>query len=203
MGQTTRNATKGPRRECSPSPLCSGYPRSLKSDPVRGYIRLYVNTSSNGDDHAPVTPGQDSSQGSPRGYVQWKIRTRVSLAYHCKRLARVEGWETGDLLRLLILLSATSKFFALPRNERFRTQVQLHGITGKRGYSPRAGASNTVLLSVRLPRGAAQLITTYASLTGQSRNQLIIRFLEVGLVAYLKAGNAFLESIRMLKPGAL
>jgi len=159
-----------------------------------------VNTPSNGDDHAPVTPGQDSSQASPRGYVQWKIRTRVRLAYHCKRLARSEGWETADLLRVLILLSATSKFLTLPGNERFQTQVQLHRTIGKRGYSPRVGASNTVLLSVRLPRGAAQLITTYASLTGQSRNELVIGLLEVGLVAYLKAENAFLEAIRSLKP---
>lgn len=68
-------------------------------------------------------------------------------------------------------------------------------MTGKRGYSPRVGATNTVLLSVRLPRGAAQLITTYASLTGQSRNELVIGLLEVGLVAYLKAENAFLEAI--------
>jgi hypothetical protein len=142
---------------------------------------------------------QDSSQESPRGYVQWKIRTRVSLAYHCKRLARSEGWETGDLLRVLILLSATSKFLTLPGNERFQTQVKLHRITGKRGYGPRVGASNTVLLSVRLPRGAAQLITTYVSLTGQSRNGLVIGLLEVGLVAYLKAENAFLEAIHSLK----
>jgi len=180
-------------------PLCSGYPRSLKSDPARGYIRLQVNTPSNGDDHAPVTLGQDRSQGSPRGYVQWKIRTRVSLAYHCKRLARSEGWETGDLLRLLILLSATSKFLALPRNERFRTQVKLHRITGKRGYSPRVGASNTVLLSMRLPQGAARLITTYANLTGQSRNELVVGLLEAGLLIYLKAENAFLEVVRSLK----
>ena len=171
----------------------------LKSDPARGYIRLKLNTPSNGDDHAPVTLSQDSSQDSRRGYVQWKIRTRVRLAYHCKRLARSEGWETADLLRLLILLSATSKFLALPKNERFQTQVLLHGATGKRGYSPRVGASNTVLLSVRLPRGAAQLITTYASLTGQSRNELVIGLLEVGLLAYLKAESTFLEAIHSLK----
>jgi hypothetical protein len=159
-----------------------------------------VNTPSNGNDHAPVTPSQDSSQDSPRGYVRWKIRARVRLAYHCKRLARSEGWETADLLRLLICLSATSKFLTLPGNERFQKQVQLHRITGKRGYSPRVGASDTVLLSVRLPQGAARLITAYANLTGQSRNELVIGLLEMGLVTYLKAENAFLEAIRSLKP---
>jgi hypothetical protein len=117
------------------------------------------------------------------------------LAHHCKRLARSEGWETSDLLRFLILISATSKFLALPRNERFQTQVQLHRVIGKRGYSPRVGATNTVLLSVRLPRGAAKLLTTYTSLTGQSRNEFVIGLLQVGLVAYLKAENAFLEAI--------
>jgi hypothetical protein len=182
-------------------PLYLGYPRSLKSDPARGYIRLQVDTPSNGDDHAPVTSGEDSSQGSPRGYVRWKIRARVRLAYHLKGLARRQGWETADLLRLLILLSAASRFLTLPGNERFQKQVQLHRITGKRGYSPRVGASNTVLLSVRLPQGAAQLITTYASLTGQSRNELVIGLLEVGLVMYLKAENAFLEAIHSLQLG--
>jgi hypothetical protein len=75
-------------------------------------------------------------------------------------------------------------------------------MTRKRGYSPRVGSTNTVFLSVRLPQGAAQLINTYASLTGQSRNELVIGLLEVGLVAYLKAENAFLEAICSLKPGA-
>ena len=159
-----------------------------------------MNTPSNSGDHGSAASGPNRSQDSPRDYVQWKIRTRIRLAYHCKRLARSEGWETSDLLRLLILLSATSKFLTLPGNERFQAQVQLQRMTGKRGYSPRVGASNTVFLSVRLPRGAAKLITTYASLTGQSRNELVTGLLEVGLIMYLKAENTFLEAIRSLKP---
>lgn len=160
-----------------------------------------MDTPSNGDDHAPATSGEDSSLVSPRGYVQWKIRTRVHLAYHLEGLARRQGWETADLLRLLILLSAASRFLTLPGNDRFQKQVQLHRITGKRGYSPRVGTSNTVLLSVRLPQGAAQLITTYANLTGQSRNELMLGLLEMGLLMYLKAENAFLEAIRSLQLG--
>jgi hypothetical protein len=124
------------------------------------------------------------------------------LAYHLKGLARRQGWETADLLRLLILLSAASRFLTLPGNERFQKQVQLHRITGRRGYSPRVGASNTVLLSVRLPQGAARLITTYANLTGQSRNEVVVGLLEVGLLIYLKAENAFLEAIGSLKARA-
>jgi hypothetical protein len=160
-----------------------------------------VNTPSKDSDHVTPSSAQDSSQSSPRGYVRWKIRARVHLAYHLNGLARSEGWETADLLRLVILLSAASRFLTLPGNERFQKQVQLHRITGRRGYSPRVGGSNTVLLSVRLPQGAAQLITTYASLTGQSRNELVIGLLEVGLVMYLKAENAFLEAIHSLQLG--
>ena len=55
-------------------------------------------------------------------------------------------------------------------------------------------------MSVQLPQGAAQRITTYADLTGQSRNDLVIGLLEMGLLMYLKAENAFLEAIRSLKP---
>ena len=167
--------------------------------PVRGYIRLYVNTPSKGNDHATVIPSQDSSQKWPRGYVRWKIRTRVSLAYHCRRLAQREGWETADLLRVLICLSAASRFLTLPGNERFQKQVKLHRIVGKRGYSPRVGAGHTVLLSVRLPQGASRLITAYAYLTGQSRNELVVGLLEIGLVTYLKAENAFLEATHSLR----
>ena len=161
-----------------------------------------MNTPSKDSDHVTPLPGQDSSQSSPRGYVRWKIRARVRLAYHLKGLARRQGWETADLLRLLILLSAASRFLTLPGNDRFQKQVQLHRITGKRGYSPRVGASNTVLLSVRLPQGAAWLITTYAYLTGQSRNEVVVGLLEVGLLIYLKAENAFLEAIGSLKARA-
>jgi len=161
-----------------------------------------VNTPSKDSDHVTPLSGQDSSQSSPRGYVRWKIRAGVHLAYHLEGLARSEGWETADLLRLLILLSAASRFLTLPGNERFQKQVQLHRITGKRGYSPRVGASNTVLLSVRLPQGAARLITTYANLTGQSRNELVVGLLEMGLLMYLKAENAFLEAIVSLKTRA-
>jgi hypothetical protein len=175
--------------------LYLGYHGLSKSDPVKGYIRLSMNTPSNGNDHASMTPDQDNSQSSPRGYFQWKIRTRISLAYHCKRLAQREGWETADRLRVLICLSATSRFLGLPENERFQEQVQLHRMTAKRGYSPRVGSSNTVHLSVRLPQGAAQLITMHASLTGQSRNELVIGLLQVGLVAYLRAENAFLKAV--------
>lgn len=160
-----------------------------------------MDTPSKDSDHVTASSGQDSSQSLPRGYVRWKIRARVLLAHHLKGLARSEGWETADLLRLVILLSAASRFLTLPGNERFQKQVQLHRITGKRGYSPKVGASNTVLLSVRLPQGAARLITTYANLTGQSRNELLVGLLEMGLLMYLKAENAFLEAIHSLQLG--
>jgi hypothetical protein len=159
-------------------------------------------TPSKSDEPEAVALGQNRSQKWPRGYVRWKIRARISLPYQYRRLAQREGWETADLLRVLILLSLTPKFLGLRRNERFQKQVELRRIAGKRGYSPRVGSSHTVLLSVRLPHGASRLITTYADLTGQSRNELVVGLLEMGLLMYLKAENAFLEAIRSLKPGA-
>jgi len=74
-------------------------------------------------------------------------------------------------------------------------------MTGERPYRPRVGSGDTVLLSARLPQGLSSLITTYAHVTGRSRNALIVGFLETGLVIYLKAENAFLEAVRSLKPG--
>jgi len=128
---------------------------------------------------------------------------RPSLARQCRRVAEREGWETADLLRVVILLSATPEFLRLPRNERFQKQVQLRRIIGKRVYSPRVGAGHTVLLSVQLPQGPARLIATYADLTGQSKNQLVVGLIEIGLLMYLKAENAFLEAIGSLEPRVL
>jgi hypothetical protein len=72
-------------------------------------------------------------------------------------------------------------------------------MTGKRAYNPRVGGGHTILLSVQLPQGASQLITTYAELTGQLRNELVVGLLKIGLLMYLKAENAFLEAIHSLK----
>ena len=157
-------------------------------------------TPSKGERRVAVTLDQRGHPERPGGYVRWKIRTRPSLAYQCRRLAQREGWETADLLRVLLCLSATPKFLSLPGNERFQKQAQLRRMTGKRAYSPRVGGGHTVLLSVRLPQGPSRLITAYADLTGRSRNELIVRFIEMGLVIHLKAENAFLQAIRSLKP---
>jgi hypothetical protein len=146
-----------------------------------------------------VVPNQDRIQAAHGGYVRWKIRTRFSLAYHCRQLAQCEGLETADLLRVLICLSATPKFLGLPRNETFQKQVELRRMTGKRGYTPRVGGGHTTLLSVQLPQGLSRLITTYVNLTGQSRNHLIVGLLGMGLIMYLKAENALLETIGSLE----
>jgi len=159
-----------------------------------------VATSSKADHNSIAALGRDISEERVRGYVRWKIRTRLSLAHQCRRLAEREGWEAADLLRVLILLSALPKFLSLPRNDRFQKQVQLRRMAGKRVYSPRVGAGHTVLLSVHLPQGVARLIATYADLTGQSRNDLVVGLLEMGLLMYLKAENAFLEAICSLNP---
>jgi len=47
------------------------------------------------------------------------------------------------------------------------------------------------------------LIATYADLTGQSKNQLVVGLIEIGLLMYLKAENAFLEAIGSLEPRVL
>jgi hypothetical protein len=170
-----------------------------RMSPARGYTRLRMVTPSKGEDRVAVTLDQGGYPKRPKGYVRWKIRIRASLAYRCRWLAEREGWETADLLRVLLCLSATPKFLSLPRNERFQKLVKLRGITGKRVYGPRVGGGHTVLLSVRLPQGPSWLITTYADLTGHSRNELIVRFIEMGLVIYLKAQNVLLEAIRSIR----
>jgi len=63
--------------------------------------------------------------------------------------------------------------------------------------SPGPGVSD--LLALRLPQGLYEIITAYASTSGRSRNEVLVMFLERGLIIYLKGQNILLETIRSLR----
>ena len=53
-------------------------------------------------------------------------------------------------------------------------------------------------LTLRLPLGLSEIITTYAKTTGSSVNHVLAMFLECGLIIYLKGENTLLETVRSL-----
>jgi hypothetical protein len=113
---------------------------------------------------------------------------------------------------MLISLGATSYFLRLGHPEaaeRFKQMATMSEMSstidmalgrrarGRRNQPKQIG--ETTLLPVHLPRGFYQVVSSYSSATGQSRNALLSRFLEAGYIIYMKGENSLLETIRSLQ----
>jgi hypothetical protein len=59
--------------------------------------------------------------------------------------------------------------------------------------------SETTLLPVHLPRGFYELVSTYSSATGTSRNALLSRFLEAGYILYMLGEQTWFRTILSLQ----
>ena len=59
--------------------------------------------------------------------------------------------------------------------------------------------SETTLLPVHLPKGFYELVSTYSSATGTSRNALLSRFLETGYILYMLAEETLLKTLLSLR----
>jgi hypothetical protein len=113
---------------------------------------------------------------------------------------------------MLISLGATSYFLRLRHpevSERFKRLATMSeassGLDMAVGIRPRGRRNEpkhigaTTLLPVHLPRGFYELVSTYSSATGTSRNALLSRFLEAGYLIYMKGQNSLLETICSLQ----
>jgi hypothetical protein len=113
---------------------------------------------------------------------------------------------------MLISLGATSYFLRLRHpeaSERFKRLARMSetsssvdmafGIRSRGRRNEPKHIGRTTLLPVHLPRGLYELVSTYSSATGTSRNALLSRFLEAGYLIYMKGQNSLLETIRSLQ----
>ena len=113
---------------------------------------------------------------------------------------------------MLISLGATSYFLRLRHpgaSERFKRLAAISDASSvfdmAAGRRPRGRRNEpkhigeTTLLPVHLPRGFHELVSSYSSATGTSRNALLSRFLEAGYIIYMKGQNSLLETILSLK----
>ena len=130
----------------------------------------------------------------------------------CQSIVLREGWQASDLARVLICLGASGSFLRLGDPEaadRFKTLATMTPLPGtldvalgraRRRPHARSGPGVSDLLALRLPRGLCEIITAYATTSGRSRNEVLVMFLERGLIIYLKGENILLETIRSVKP---
>ena len=113
---------------------------------------------------------------------------------------------------MLISLGATSYFLRLRHpevSERFKRLARMSEVSSAFdvavGIRPRGRRhepkhiGQTTLLPVHLPRGLYELVSSYSSATGTSRNALLSRFLEAGYIVYMKGQNSLLETICSLQ----
>jgi hypothetical protein len=112
---------------------------------------------------------------------------------------------------MLICLGATLYFLRL-RNPEALEQFQLLATmnkayraldmaTGTRGAhrNQLKQMDETTLLPIHLPRGLYNIISAYSAATGISKNALLGRFLEAGLIMYMLGRNTLLKTVVSLE----
>jgi hypothetical protein len=115
---------------------------------------------------------------------------------------------------MLICLGATVYFLRL-RNaetlEQFKLRATLNrayraldiAIGGRGRMNARRHIDKTTLLPTHLPVGLYKVISAYSVATGVSKNALLSRFLEVGLILYMLGQETLLKTVVSLEPGNL
>ncbi len=149
-------------------------------------------------------------------YRRCAFRFSPDLARHLRQLAGRKGWQIADLARTLICLGGTADFALLRDPDRLEdlkdtSALRLFDTRLKtalkkpvpRPYGPRTTRRRIPLqskpITVHLPESLLRLIQLYASLQATSRNQACEQLLMHGLILYLKAENALLQTIRSVQ----
>lgn len=114
-------------------------------------------------------------------------------AYPLKRLASLEGWETADLLRVLLVLGMREEF---KQTEHFTRRV-IYGPSLRPISRPlKALAASSVIMNLRLPQGVAMLIDAYARRIAASRNQALAELILAGTKAYCQAELSLYKALK-------
>jgi hypothetical protein len=112
---------------------------------------------------------------------------------------------------MLICLGATIYFLRL-RNaktlEQFKLRATLNrayraldiAIGGRGRRNARRNIEKTTLLPTHLPIGLYKIISAYSAATGISKNALLSRFLEAGLILYMLGQETLLKTVISLEP---
>jgi len=138
-------------------------------------------------------------------YSRIVVRIPADLDQACRRLAKSEGWELGDICRSLVVLGACGSYLTLrpPEPQRPTSDNRFSSVAkeylGARAYAPRTGRCSK-LMTVRLPTGVARSLILYSKLTSRLRSHVYTRFLQAGLLMYLESEQRLAESLQKLGP---
>ena len=140
-------------------------------------------------------------------YLAVTVRVSKQIAIQCKEITQKFGWQLADLLRTLICIGAVFAFLEHKSLEREKAASTLLGGLklarpsgglsrqfSERPYAFRIQGRKSTLLTLSLPESLCDLIALYANQMEASRNETYYKFLQHGLLIYLKAQTSLLEA---------
>lgn len=127
------------------------------------------------------------------GYRRFSLYLDRLRVYPIKQLASTEGWEAGDLTRVLIVLGLREAF----QDTEHLTKRLKHGEFVSRMLRPfKAQVASSEVMDLRLPEGLAMIVDIYARKTAASRNQALGELITAGTKAYCEAELSFHKALK-------
>jgi hypothetical protein len=127
------------------------------------------------------------------GYRRFSLYLDKLRVYPIKQLASSEGWEAGDLMRVLIVLGLRKAF----QDTEHLTKRLKHGGFVSHMLRPfKAEIASSVIMDLRLPEGLAAIVDIYARRTAASRNQALRELILAGTKAYCEAELSFHKALK-------
>jgi hypothetical protein len=127
------------------------------------------------------------------GYRRFSLYLDTLQAYPIKRLASIEGWEAGDLLRVLVVLGLQEAF---QDKEHLAKRLKHDELVSHMLRPFKAKTASSVIMDLRLPEKLATIVEIYARKTTASRNQALSELLLAGTKAYCEAELSFHEALK-------
>ena len=116
-----------------------------------------------------------------------------------RRLAIEHEMPITDLCAVLIHITSIANFLRLEKQEvlnSFLSSVKLsRGLKVLGGHRPRIGTQGVAPVSWRFPARFLETLGLYASLTGRSRSDLLVQFLEQGIRIYMRSWVAVTKAL--------
>ncbi len=135
------------------------------------------------------------------------VRVPSNVAEQCRQLAHGLGWRLAPLIRMCICIGACILFLTADNAEREEAASKLLGglklvrftrtftmNPSKRPYAFKMRGRKSEVLTISLPESFCEIVSIYANFADVTRNQAYYKFLQQGLITYLKAQGSLLEA---------
>jgi hypothetical protein len=126
------------------------------------------------------------------GYRRLSLYLDMLRVHPIKQVASTEGWEAGDLLRVLVVLGLREAF---QDTEHLEKRLKYSGFVSRMLRPLRAHASD-VVVDLRLPEGLATIVDIYARKTAANRSQALGELITAGTQAYCEAELSFRKALK-------